>query len=196
MMFIKRNKRGGKRKKRLLEREIMALLVVAFFIIAFLSSTEEIPNDSLAIIIVVVIVAIFSIAIKLMKRRLKTIKYDRSDMKKIDDMNGREFEEYLAMHFEQQGYRTKLTPKSNDYGADLILNKNGEKTVVQAKRYGNSVGNSAIQEVLGAKGYYNASKGMVISNSYFTANAKALAEANNVELWDREKLIKMFGIRT
>jgi restriction system protein len=110
-------------------------------------------------------------------------------------MSGEEFENYLSEHFRKIGYRVKLTPKSNDYGADLVLRKGGEKIVVQAKRYQSKVSNKAIQEIVGALGYYNAQKAMVVTNSYFTKNACDLARANGVELWDRNVLINTFSIR-
>ena len=34
---------------------------------------------------------------------------------------------------------------------------------------------------------------MVITNSYFTNNAKKLAQANNIELWDKKKLIDLLS---
>lgn len=65
---------------------------------------------------------------------------------------------------------------------------------MQCKRYKGKVGISAVQEVLGAKGYYKADKAMVITNSYFTPNAIKLANANDVELWDRNDLINKFNL--
>jgi len=118
--------------------------------------------------------------------------YLKSDIRKIDHMSGEEFEAYLKAHFEQKGFKVKTTPTTNDYGADLILSKGGECIAVQAKRYRDKVGNKAIQEIVGALGFYHANKGMVITNSFFTANAKALAESNGIELWDRNILIETF----
>jgi restriction system protein len=109
-------------------------------------------------------------------------------------MTGIEFEEYLKAHFEKKGYKVESTSVSNDYGADLILIKGGVKTVVQVKRYRGKIGNSAIQEVVGAAGYYKADKCIVVTNSLFTENSKNLAAANNVELWDRYRLIDEFNI--
>lgn len=113
----------------------------------------------------------------------------------MDKMSGIQFEEALAAHFKNQGYKVSLTPASNDYGADLILKSpRGEKICVQAKRYSGKVGNKAIQEIIGALGYYQADRGMVVTNSYYTNNAVTLANANNVELWDRNTLISHFEL--
>lgn len=112
----------------------------------------------------------------------------------VDKLTGEEFEEYLFNLFKNLGYEVELTPASNDYGADLILTKGNEKIVVQAKRYSAPVGISAVQEVIGAKNYYKANKCMVVTNNYFTPNAIELAKSNDVELWDRDILIKMITL--
>lgn len=117
------------------------------------------------------------------------IRYLRSPLSTIDNMTGEEFENYLKIYFESIGYKVKKTPASNDYGADLYCKNKNEVVVVQAKRYEGKVGNSAVQEVVAAREYYEADRCMVVTNSYFTKNAVNLAEVNQVELWDRDRLI-------
>lgn len=73
-------------------------------------------------------------------------------------------------------------------GADVIAYKDNLKYVIQVKFYNNPVGNKAVQEVVGAIGMYKADKGVVVTNSTFTKSAIELANANEVELVDREKL--------
>ena len=110
---------------------------------------------------------------------------------RVDRMTGEEFEEFLACCFRNLGYTVEMTPKTGDFGADLILYKAGKKTVIQAKRYQGKVGNSAVQEVVSAVKYYGAKDAIVITNSNFTSNAHKLAEANGVQLWGREQLIDL-----
>lgn len=107
----------------------------------------------------------------------------------IDRMDGVKFEEVLSVHFQKQGYKTQFTPTTNDYGADLVIEKGGEKIVVQAKRWKQVVGIEAVQQAIGAIKHYNAARGMVITNSTFTQQAKNLARTNHIELWDRKTLI-------
>jgi restriction system protein len=151
----------------------------------------------LALVINVAVVGSISILILLahaLRRWINRKKYLSSDIHKVDLMSGEEFENFLATHFAKQGYRAKTTAASNDYGADLVISKGGVKTVVQAKRYKDNVGIKAVQEVVGAIAYYKADKGMVITNSYFTSNAKELAASNGIVLWDRNKLVSEFQI--
>ncbi|MFC5449056.1 restriction endonuclease [Paenibacillus aestuarii] len=139
---------------------------------------------------VIVAVILLVIGYKLTRWYLKQRKYSRSNITTIDKMSGEEFEHYLAHFFSQIGYKTKVTPLSGDYGADLVLKKDGVTTVVQAKRYTGKVDGGAIQEVFTSKNIYGAERALVVSNSYFTKNAVQLARTNGVELWDRTRLIQ------
>lgn len=113
----------------------------------------------------------------------------KADMPYIDKMDGRQFEIYLQILFRHLGYHLEVTKQSGDFGADLVMERD-EKIVVQAKRYGykNRVSLSAVQEVYGAKAYYQANQAWVVTNSYFTKQAKELAAACGVKLVDRQGL--------
>ena len=112
----------------------------------------------------------------------------------IDEMDGIEFEKYLAKHFEKQGFDVELTQAGHDCGADLIITRDGVKTAVQAKRYSENVSLSAVQEVFAAAAYYDCDTSLVITNSYYTSSAKKLAEKIGVELWDRDMLDELFSV--
>ena len=99
-----------------------------------------------------------------------------------------EFELYLKQLYIRLGYIVELTKTTGDQGADLILYKDGLKTVVQAKFYSSKVGNKAVQEVVGAIKFYDADYGIVVTNNLFTKSAIELAEVNNIELIDKSRL--------
>lgn len=103
-------------------------------------------------------------------------------------LNGYQFQKFLEKLFKHLGYTVIVNKLSGDMGADLVLYKDGEKTVVQAKKYFGKVSNNAIQEVVASKAYYGADKSMVITTGGFTASAIKLALSNKVELWDNKKL--------
>ncbi|WDL97946.1 restriction endonuclease [Alicyclobacillus sp. ALC3] len=135
---------------------------------------------------------------RLMKR---SVEYQnrafRSGMHEVDQMDGRTFETKLGLHFAQRGFEVETTPTSGDYGADLVLtDANGNRTVVQAKRYSGAVGVKAVQEVSAARAMYGATGAIVITNSHFTKNAMILAANTGVYLWDRERLIDEFSLNT
>jgi len=104
------------------------------------------------------------------------------------ELNGHQFESFLAKLFESLGYIVVQTKLTGDQGADLIVMKDGAKTVVQAKKYSGNVSNKAIQEVVAAKKHYNCENTMVVTTGEFTKSALQLSMSNNVELWDKNKL--------
>jgi restriction system protein len=112
----------------------------------------------------------------------------RGEMWYIDRMEGLEFEEYLVELYRAYGYEVEPTPASGDFGADLIVYSGSEKLIIQAKRYNHKVGVEAVQQVAAAVPFYKGTRGIVITNSYYTENARRLAAPNRVELVDRDGL--------
>ena len=107
---------------------------------------------------------------------------------------GLSFEKFMAAIYEAMGYEVTITKASGDQGADLILTKDGQKKVVQTKRYENDVSNKAVQEVISAKEYYDADYGIVVSTSGFQPSAIELAERAHIELIDSAKLKTMIEV--
>lgn len=120
-----------------------------------------------------------------------SLEQNKINIHNIDFMDPLDFEKFIMELYKEKGYSAKLTSINGDQGCDVILDKFGERTVVQVKRYNNLVGNKAVQEIVAAKAFYDASKAMVITNNYFTSSAQQLGKANNVELVDRIKLIAL-----
>lgn len=113
------------------------------------------------------------------------------DRKKIDQMDGLDFEHYCAEELRKTGrYKTvEVTPASGDFGADIIaVDKKGETWVFQCKRYNSRLDNKPVQEVVAAKAHYNARHAVVITNSSFTGPAKQLASENRVKLVEGDDL--------
>ncbi|MCF7908541.1 MAG: restriction endonuclease [Candidatus Omnitrophica bacterium] len=111
----------------------------------------------------------------------------------LDSATGYEFENFLNILFKKMGYKVENTKLSGDQGADLVVEKFGEKIVVQAKRYNNKVTNRGVQEVVAAIKHYKADKGMVITTNEFTRSAIKLASSNNIKLIDRGELSKLIS---
>ncbi|MBR7091754.1 MAG: restriction endonuclease, partial [Clostridia bacterium] len=106
----------------------------------------------------------------------------------VDMMTGTEFEAFIKQYFERLGYTAAVTKASGDQGIDVIAEKRGIKTGIQAKCWSGAVGNAAVQEAVAGKSFYQCDKVMVITNRYFTDSAIQLAKANDVILWDRDIL--------
>lgn len=98
--------------------------------------------------------------------------------------SGVDFEEYVADILEHSGLYVERTKKSHDYGADLIVTYLGAKYCIQCKWSKNPIGVSAVQEVFGSLVIYGAQRGVVVTNSSFSGEAKRLAIMNQVALFD------------
>lgn len=110
----------------------------------------------------------------------------------IDNMDGIEFENFIAANLKKNGFENIVVTKaSGDYGADIIGEYDNVKYAFQCKRFETKVGPKPIGEVLRGINYYECDKGIVITNNYFSKQAYKEAEVNHVELWDREKVLEL-----
>lgn len=110
----------------------------------------------------------------------------------VRTMNEYLFESFVAVLYTKLGFNCKVTPKSGDKGVDVLVYGTGN-IAIQCKHGKTSVGNDAIQEVVAGAKYYESKENVifktsVVSNSYFSTQAKDLAKANNVELIDGKAL--------
>lgn len=166
--------------------------VVSFFMLASFFSSLVFVKTSLLVAItagISVYIGVYLIYEILDFRKRKTL--IKSGIRDIDTMDGFQFEHYLVELFRKYKYKAVRTPDSGDYGADLILKKDGIKIAVQAKRYSKNVGIKAVQEVLGAKSYYKTDEAWVVANSNYTKAAIKLASESSVRLINRDELVSM-----
>lgn len=168
--------------------------------IYYLMSNEKFETNDNYLVCFDKFVELYNVAEKQLKlnqfkKKLETPKENKAkySIDDVDLMNGYEFENFVAEMFSKMGYSTTVTKSSGDQGIDVIAEKNGNKTGIQAKCYTNTVSNSAIQEVVAGIHYYNLSKAIVVTNNFFTNSAIELANANNVVLWDRNILKEKIG---
>ncbi len=126
---------------------------------------------------------------KLAWRLYELRRLSRSGIAEVDRMNGTTFEIFLTTLFRRLGYSVEHTGRHGDYGADLVVTKDGRRIAVQAKRWSKAVGVKAVQEAVASKGLYKCAEALVVANRAFTRQARTLAQANDVKLWDRDVLV-------
>ena len=111
-----------------------------------------------------------------------------------DTMDGHEFETFCSKVLLNNGFnKAEITAGSGDFGTDILAEKDGITYAIQCKCYSNNVGIAAVQEANSGRDYYNAMVGAVMTNRYFTPQAKAQAEKSKILLWDRDRLNEMIG---
>lgn len=105
-----------------------------------------------------------------------------------DSMSPIEYEHLCADILKLNGWAAKTTVATGDQGADIVATKGQRKAVVQCKLYSGSVGNASVQEVHAAKGYYQATQAVVVSNATYTRAAREAAAALGVLLLHHDQL--------
>jgi restriction system protein len=175
-----------RRKKEDPVTQLVSMLVLGALALGYYLS----KSMTVAAIMAGVVIGIYLSVIYLVREQQRS-KLLRSGIADIDKMDGIQFERYLSALFRSQGYQSEVTKAAGDFGADLILRKDGRKIAVQAKRYSSGVGISAVQEVQASLAHYAATEAWVVTNNKFTKAAEELAASNNVKLIGRETLIEM-----
>ncbi len=107
----------------------------------------------------------------------------------LGTLSGTDFELLLTRLFTAEGYHVEHNGGAGDQGADLILTKDNMRIAVQAKRYTNSVSNTAIQEVVASLKVHDCQEAWVVSTSTYTPGAEENARANNVTLISGPELV-------
>lgn len=104
--------------------------------------------------------------------------------------DGLAFEQYFSNLLDKLGfYDIKITNGSGDYGIDVLAYNDDILYGFQCKLYSSPVGNSAIQEAYSGKSHYDCHVAVVVTNNYFTDQARKQAKETNVLLWDRTILM-------
>ena len=104
-----------------------------------------------------------------------------------------EFESLITNLFSNMGLETRLTQASRDGGVDCVAYDTrpifGGKVIIQAKRYKNKVGPSAVRDLFGAIHNEGATKGILITTSGYGPASYDFASNKPLELLDGTNLL-------
>jgi restriction system protein len=111
----------------------------------------------------------------------------------IMDLNPFEFENLVGNIFQKYGLETRQTRASRDGGVDVVAYDTrpvlGGKVVIQAKRYRNTVGVSAVRDLFGTMMNEGANKGILVTTSGYGSDAFEFAKDKPIELIDGPRLL-------
>jgi restriction system protein len=106
-----------------------------------------------------------------------------------------EFESLITNLFEAMGLNTRQTQASRDGGVDCVAFDPrpvfGGKVVIQAKRYKNTVGVSAVRDLFGTMQNEGATKGILVTTSGYGNAAFEFAKGKPLELLDGGNLLHL-----
>jgi restriction system protein len=109
------------------------------------------------------------------------------------DLTPMQFEALIQNLFEKMGLEARQTQASRDGGVDCIAYDNrpifGGKVVIQAKRYKNTVGVSAVRDLYGTLQNEGASKGILVTTSGYGPASFEFASNKPIELLDGPHLL-------
>jgi Holliday junction resolvasome RuvABC ATP-dependent DNA helicase subunit len=120
--------------------------------------------------------------------------------KNLNNLSGVDFEEFVTQLLRAMGFHTQMTKASGDGGIDIVANLDkpiiGGRYLFQCKRLGpdSLVGAPTVREFYGAvTADRKARKGILITNSGFSVQAKEFAGEVGIELIDGQKLANLLG---
>lgn len=117
-----------------------------------------------------------------------------SDLKRMHPFK---FEDYVAKLYKNMGYSVKQTKRTGDGGKDIVATKNRQTYFVECKRYSDPINVHKMRDfvgacVLGGKDV----KGIYVTTSSFTNDAKSAANRIGIQMIDGNKLMSMIRSKT
>lgn len=128
---------------------------------------------------------------KLERIRLAMISDGPPELRPLPASDPLAFERFCAAQLTSSGWACSLTPRSGDFGADIIATRGGETLAVQCKSGFTPSGVSAVQEIVASRAVYRATRLAVVSTGGFTPAAERLAKANGVALLSTNSLLTL-----
>jgi hypothetical protein len=106
-------------------------------------------------------------------------------------LRGIAFETALGELYRNIGYSVQQTKGSGDEGIDLIMKKEGAKTVVQCKGHAKPVGVGAVRDLYGAMMHFGAPSAILACPAGFTEGVMQFVKDKPIKLVSTKELIEM-----
>lgn len=118
------------------------------------------------------------------QRRRQRLFDTRRNLDSIRALSWQEFELLIGEAFRRKGYSVEERGGAGpDGGVDLVLRKNGEKSLVQCKHWKTQqIGVNVVRELLGSMTAENAKYGFLVTTGRFTSEAQLFAQGKKISL--------------
>jgi restriction endonuclease Mrr len=125
------------------------------------------------------------------RRRQIQVKADSArKVEDLLDLSPTEFEKMVVELYTAMGHRARRIGSTGDHGVDVVVQaKNGEKWVVQCKRWRGNVGEPVIRDFYGMMHHEKADRGAIITTGTFTRQAKSWAKGKPITLLEGDKFL-------
>jgi restriction system protein len=117
----------------------------------------------------------------------------RTTLESLASGGWRQFELLVGEAFRRQGFAVEETGLGGaDGGIDLILRRNGQRTLVQCKQWKRQqVGVAVVREMAGLLVHHQAQVVKIVCSGRYTKDAEAFAHGKPIELIGGEQLLAM-----
>lgn len=164
-----------------------ALLLIAAFNLARSAEAMPVPwRIAVGLLMLsAALLLVWAIAVYVRRRREREILASE-----LQTLSGDQFEQRVELLLGDLGW-TQLQRRGGrgDRGVDLVGQYNGQRYVVQCKRYSNKVAPSHVRDLVGAMHIQKADRALLVTTSGFTAQGYEEARGSDkVELWDGREL--------
>jgi restriction system protein len=124
-------------------------------------------------------------------RSVRAVRQNYETRQQLAALTPTEFEQWCAHRLRALGYTVRHVGSHGDHGIDLFAEKDGERVVVQCKRFTGrrTVGEPHLRDLYGAMHAEGAVRAIVITAGYFTEEARAWARGKPIELWDANRIV-------
>ncbi|MCD7098437.1 restriction endonuclease [Stenotrophomonas sp. MMGLT7] len=130
------------------------------------------------------------------KRHRRQLLETRTTLESLSAGGWRQFELLVGEAFRCQGYIVEETGLGGaDGGIDLILRKDGRRTLVQCKQWKRQqVGVSVVREMAGLLAHHQADAVKIVCIGRYTHDAERFAQGKPIELIGGEQLLTMIRV--
>jgi restriction system protein len=176
---------------------VMSIILLPLtYYLGFTGAANRLFREAFYIIIVIDIVIIFYSFVKFKYFRNLRINYSRilqkeiviSNTEDINKLNPLEFEIFVKELYKKLGYNSWITQRTHDHGADVIAEKNSKRIAIQVKYSKKNINGYGIYQTERGKHNYKADKGICVTNSRFTNQAKLDALRYDIQLMDTDEI--------
>jgi restriction system protein len=126
---------------------------------------------------------------------LRQLRARRAELKlaQLANLTPEGFEEFVAELFEVMGHAVETVGGSGDEGADLLLERDGLRAVVQCKYHRGEgvIGSPQLQKFLGTIHHRHCHKGFFVTTRTFSLAAERFAASQPIELIDGPRLVEL-----
>lgn len=172
---------------------VIGFLLLRFVLLPWLMGPLASSLGTLVALMWLAICLLGAMASAIKSRKRERLLDTRTNLESLSASGWRNFERLVGEAFRRQGYVVDENDWNGpDGGIDLVLHKDGQRTLVQCKQWKRQqVGVAIVREMYGLLVHHDADAVKIVSTGNYTEAAEAFTEGKPIELISGEKLLAM-----